>query len=225
MNGPFRNGLLHRFDPKTIARLELRRVELPAKHEIEIPGRRVDELVFLEDGVASMTTCFHDGGGAEIALAGIESVLGTSALPGFKKSPNRVFMRVAGYGYATQTPMAQEEFNRCGVFQDLILHCNQALFVQAAQTAACNSRHSTQQRLSRWLLLCADRNVDRILPFSHDDLAEMIGARRSTVTVVAGKLKRLGVIEYTRSKIKILDRPGLERISCECYATVRDHLQ
>lgn len=222
--GPFKNGLLQRFDSETIARLDLKAIDLPVNREIEFPGNRIEHLFFIEEGMASMTTTFDDGSQVEVGLAGWESVQGASVLMGTKKSLNRVYMQVAGHGYSITTCLAAEEFNRCSVFQDLTLRYVQAQFIQSVQTAGCNARHSVQQRLARALLLCADRNGDRILPLSHEYMADMLGASRSTVTVVAGQFQALNLIRYTRGKINLVDLPGLEKMACECYRVVRDHL-
>ena len=220
----FKNGLLQRFDSETIERLDLRAVDLPVNREIEFPGNPIDHLFFIEEGMASMTTTFDDGFQVEVALAGWESVQGASVLMGTRKSLNRVYMQVAGHGYSTKTSLATAEFKRCGVFQDLTLRYLQAQFIQSAQTAGCNAHHSVQQRLARWLLLCADRNGGRILPLSHEYIADMIGANRSTVTVISGQFQSLNLIQYTRGKITLVDLPGLENMACECYRVVRDHL-
>jgi hypothetical protein len=204
--------------------LDLKVVELQVNRQIEFPGSPIDHLFFIEEGMASMTTTFNDGFQVEVALAGWESVQGASVLMGTKKSLNRVYMQVGGHGYSTRTSLAAEEFKRCGIFQDLTLRYLQAQFIQSAQTAGCNAHHSIQQRLARWLLLCADRNGGRILPLSHEYIADMIGASRSTVTVVAGQFQSLNLIQYKRGKIKLVDLLGLENMSCECYRIVRNHL-
>ncbi|WP_263385775.1 Crp/Fnr family transcriptional regulator [Granulicella arctica] len=221
---PFKNLLLSKFDAPLIARLDLRPIDLPLNREIEYPGNRIDHLFFLEEGMASLTTTFREGGQVEVALAGAEAVLGASVLMGTKLSLNRVSMRVAGHGFSVRTAVAALEFKRCQMFQDLTLRYLQAQFVQTAQTAGCNARHPLDQRLARWLLLCADRNRGRNLPLSHACLADMLGASRATVTVAAGLLRAQGLIEYTRGKIHLLDIQGLEDQACECYGAVRDHL-
>lgn len=109
-------------------------------------------------------------------------------------------------------------------FHDLTLRSVQAQFIQSSQTAGCNARHQIEQRLARWLLLCFDRIGDQVLLLSHQYLADMLGVTRSSVTVVAGQLQERGLIQYSRGKIKLLDLPGLEALSCECYRMVRDHL-
>jgi CRP-like cAMP-binding protein len=222
--GPYKNGLLRKLDAKIIMRLDLQRVDLPVGREIEYPGKPIDHLFFLEEGMASMTTTFGDGSQVEVALGGWESVQGASVLMGTKKSLNRVYMQVPGYGYTTRTCLAAAEFKRCSVFQDLTLRYLQAQFIQSAQTAGCNAHHTVEQRLARWLLLCSDRIGGRVLPMSHEYLADMIGAQRSTVSVFAGQFQRLNLIEYTRGKMTLLDLPGLEKVACECYRVVRDHL-
>ncbi len=220
----FKNLILQRLDREVIDRLDLQRVDLPLDREIEYPGNRIDRLYFLEEGIASMTATFEDGSQAEVVLAGCESVLGTSSMMGTLRSLNRVYMQVAGNGYSSPIALARNEFRRAGRFQDLTLRYIQAQFIQSAQTAACNARHTVEQRTARWLLLCADRIGDRVLPLSHDYLADMLGVTRSSVTIVAGHLQDRNLIRYARGKINLIDLAGLEAMACECYRVVRDHL-
>jgi CRP-like cAMP-binding protein len=221
---PFKNSLLQRFDPAIIARLHLHAVNLPVGREIEYPGNHIDNLFFIEEGIASMTATFQDGIQVEIALAGFEAVLGASSMMGTRRSLNRVYMQVGGHGFSSPIEAATLEFKRGEKFQDLTLRYLRAQFIQSSQTAGCNARHSIEQRLARWLLLCADRNGGRILPLSHGYMADMLGASRTTVTNVAIHFQQQQLISYVRGKINLLDLPGLERLSCECYAVVRDHL-
>ncbi|MEO6804442.1 MAG: Crp/Fnr family transcriptional regulator [Granulicella sp.] len=220
----FKNGLLLKLPVDVIARLELQPVDLPVTREIEYPGNHIDHLFFIEEGIASMTATFEDGFQVEIALAGSEAVLGTSAMMGTRRSLNRVYMQVGGYGFSSQTAVATREFARGGAFHDLTLRYLQARFIQSAQTAGCNARHTVEQRLARWLLLCADRNGGRVLPLSQEYLADMLGSSRTTVTTVAGHFQDRNLIQYTRGKIHLVDLPGLELLACECYRVVRDHL-
>ena len=224
MSQLFKNILLQRLDSAAVERLSLQRVKLPVGREIERPGSRIANLFFIEEGIASMTATFEDGFQVEIALAGPESVLGTSSMMGTRRSLNRVYMQVAGYGYASSMALATEEFLRGEKFHDLTLRYVQAQFIQSAQTAGCNAHHNVQQRMARWLLLCADRIGDRIIPLSQEYMAQMLGVRRPSVTIVANQLRKLDLIEYKRGKIKLLDIAGLESMACECYRVVRDHL-
>ena len=219
------NEILRNLDPDTLKRLELRALPMPLGREIEFPNNRINHLFFLEEGMASMTATFEDGFQVEVALAGFEAVLCASALVGTRRSLHRVYMQVPGHGFSTRTELAEREFRRGGIFHDLTLRYLQAQFIQSAQTAGCNARHTIEQRLARWLLLCADRNGDRILPLSQEYLADMLGVTRTSVTGVAGHLQQRNLIQYSRGKIVLMDRPGLEQLSCECYRVVKDHLR
>jgi CRP-like cAMP-binding protein len=221
----FKNVILQRLHPEVIERLELQRVELPVNREIEFPGSGIANLFFIEEGIASMTVTFKDGFEVEVALGGPEAILGTSSMMGTRRSLNRVYMQIGGYGYSSVMAAATKEFKRAEEFHDLTLRYLQAQFIQSAQTAGCNARHSVEQRMARWLLLCSDRVGDKVLPLSHEYMADMLGVTRSSVTVVAGHLQERGLIHYTRGKISLLDLPGLEVIACECYRVVRDHLR
>ena len=220
----FKNKILRSLDPETIERLQLKPHKLESGREIENPGQPIDHLVFLEDGIGSMTTTFGDGFQVEVGMFGVESVMGASALIGTHRSLNKVYMQMAGYGFVCPTELAIQEFQRFGRFHDLVLRCVQATFVQASQSAGCNARHSIAERLARWLLLCADRSESTTLPLTHEYLADMLGSNRSTVSVAAETLQRENLIRYARGKVIILDRPRLEQRACECYRVVRDHL-
>jgi CRP-like cAMP-binding protein len=222
--GNFKNTLLKALDGDVIERLRLQPVKFEVKHEIENPGDTIDRLYFLEEGMASMTTTFKDGSQVEVGMFGYESVIGVSALMGTKESLNRVYTQIAGKGYSCHVEDARREFRLGGRFQYLALRYVQAQLVQALQSAGCNAKHSFEQRLARWLLLCADRAHIDTFKISHEFLADMLGGRRPTISTTAGILKRKGLIEYTRGEIRILDVPGLTKTSCECYLIIKDHL-
>ena len=220
----YKNTLLKALDGDIIERLRLQPVKFELKHEIENPGQMIDCLYFLEEGMASMTTTFKDGSQVEVGMFGYESVIGVSALMGTKKSLNRVYTQIAGHGYSCHVEDARREFRLGGYFQFLALRYVQAQLVQSMQTAGCNAKHNFEQRLARWLLICADRAHIDTFNISHEFLADMLGGRRPTISTTAGILKRKGLIEYTRGEIRILDIPGLTKASCECYLTIKDYL-
>lgn len=220
----YRNAVLHSLDPEILDRLRLRPVVFEIQHEIEIPGMPVDHLYFLEEGMASMTTTFRDGSQVEVGMFGFESVIGISALMGTKTALNRVFTQIAGSGYCMPLDVARREFCLGGLFQGLLLRYVQSQLLQTAQSAGCSAKHSADQRLARWLLICADRAQRESFSMSHEYLSEMLGSTRSTVTLAAGLLKDKGLISYSRGVIQILDAKGLENSSCECYGIIRDHL-
>ena len=220
----YKNTLLKALDGEIIERLRLQPVKFELKHEIENTGKLIDHLYFLEEGMASMTTTFKDGSQVEVGMFGYESVIGVSALMGTKKSLNRVYTQIAGHGYRCRVEDARNEFRLNGVFHFLTLRYVQAQLVQAMQSAGCNAKHNFEQRLARWLLLCADRAHIDTFKISHEFLANMLGGRRPTISTTAGILKRKGLIEYSRGEIRILDVPGLTKASCECYLIIKDHL-
>ena len=220
----YKNTLLKALDGDVIERLRLQPVKFELKHEIENPGNPIDRVYFLEDGMASMTTTFKDGSQVEVGMFGYESVIGVSTLMGTKKSLNRVYTQIAGHGYSCHVEDARREFRLGGAFQSLALRYVQAQLVQAMQSAGCNAKHNIEQRLARWLLLCADRAHIDTFKISHEFLADMLGVRRPTVSTTARSLKQKGLIEYTRGEIRILDVPGLTKTACECYLIIKDYL-
>lgn len=220
----FRNTLLQHLHPATIERLELQPVQLKLRQNLEVPGKAIRHIFFVEEGIGSMTTIFRDGFEVEVGMFGYESAVGISSLMGTKHSLNRVFMQLAGHGFSTSCKTAKEEFERHGDFHDLALRYVQAQLTQANQSAACNVHHSHEQRLARWILICSDRAKEDVLRLSQEFLADMLGSARPTVTITARKLKTKGLIIYTRGVIHILDREGLKKESCECYQVVKSHL-
>ncbi len=220
----YKNTLLRAFDHGLIERLCLKPVDFIVDQEIERVGGPIRFLYFVEEGMASMTTTFEDGSQVEVGMFGYESVIGISALMGTKQSLNRVYTQIAGRGYRSAIELGHAEFSRGGMFQRLALRYVQAQLVQAMQSAACNAVHDLEERLSRWLLICADRaNTDRF-KMSQEYLSHMLGVTRPTVSMAAGHLKQEGLIGYTRGEISIRNRAGLERRSCECYQVIKDHL-
>jgi CRP-like cAMP-binding protein len=202
----------------------LQPVKFELKHEIEYPGDPIDRLCFLEEGMASITTTFKDGSQVEVGMFGYESVIGVSALMGTRKSLNRVYTQIAGHGYTCRVEDAKREFDLGGGFHLMVLRFVQAQLLLAMQSAGCNAKHNLEQRLARWLLICAERTHVDTFKISHQFLADMLGGGRPTISTTAGILKRKGLIEYTREEIHILDVPGLTKTSCECYLIVKDYL-
>jgi CRP-like cAMP-binding protein len=220
----YKNTLLKAFDSETIARLDLSPIDFKTGQRIEQPGKPIKNLYFLESGMASMTTLFHDGSEVEVGMFGYESVIGVSALMGTIQSLNHVYTQIEGHGYRCTYEHAVAEFKRFGLFHKLCLRYVQAQLVQSSQSAGCASRHNYEQRLARWLLISADRaNIDTF-KMSQEFLSNMLGSTRPTVSVVAAVLKKENLIEHKRGVIHILDRKGLEARSCECYQVVRDYL-
>lgn len=220
----FRNTILRALPPEALDRLHMTPICFSVGHEIEFPGKPLHYLHFVEEGMASLTTTFMDGSQVEVGMFGYESVIGVSALMGTKRSLNRVYTQIAGEGYRCSVANAITEFRRGDLFQKLTLAYVQAQLVQAMQSAGCNAKHDAEQRLARWLLLCADRANSDVFLISQEFLSTMLGTRRTTVTMAAMALKRSGTISYSRGHLRILDRAALEARACECYAVIKDHL-
>jgi CRP-like cAMP-binding protein len=223
--GPYRNALLNALGAEIVRRLHLNPVVFELQHEIEFPGMPIEHLFFVEEGMASMTTTFQDGSQVEVGMFGFESVIGISALMGTKRSLNRIYTQIAGSGYSVSITDARREFELGGLFQSLVLRYVQAQLVQTAQSVGCNARHNAEQRLARWLLICADRARSDTFLMSHEFLADMLGTTRSTVSTAAGILRDQNLIDYSRGAIVILNSSGLEDMACECYHIIRDHLE
>lgn len=224
-DSPFKNTVLKHLPADSVERLQLSPLQLQGEHVMETPGSEIRKLYFIEEGCGSMTTMFKDGSQVEASLFGNEAVIGASALIGTKRSLNHIYMQIPGHGFISNIKVAAQEFRTCERFRDIVLRYVQAQLMQTAQTAGCNARHDAMQRMSRWLLLCADRVYSDELGLTHEFLGHMLGVRRSTASVTAEELQRRGYIDYSRGKIKILDRSGLEETACECYRVVKEHLE
>jgi CRP-like cAMP-binding protein len=163
----------------------------------------------------------ESGASAEIAVVGNEGIVGISLFMGGESTPSRAVVQSAGEGYRLKARFVKEEFNRAGPAMHLLLRYTQALITQMAQTAVCNRHHSLDQQLCRWLLLSLDRLPTSELVMTQELIANMLGVRREGVTEAALKLQRAGLISYMRGRITVLDRPGLEKRTCECYCVVK----
>jgi len=220
--GRFKNSFLNALSEDVIDRLQLQPVTFELFHEFEFPGSPIEHLSFVEEGMASMTTTFLDGSQVEVGMFGYESAIGISALMGTRRSVNRIYTQIVGFGYTCPVESARKEFLLCAEFQALALRYAQAQLVQTAQLAGCNAKHDVQQRLARWLLLCADRANLNSFNLSHEFLADMLGISRPSVSLAAGNFKEEGLIDYGRGQIRILDSPRLEKRACECYRIIRN---
>jgi CRP-like cAMP-binding protein len=184
-------------------------------------GGRLQHVYFPTTSIVSLLYVMEDGASAEIAIVGNEGVLGIALFMGGETTPSRAVVQSAGYGYRLRAQLLKEEFNRAGPMMHLLLRYTQALITQMAQTAVCNRHHSVEQQLCRWLLLSLDRLSTQELTMTQELIANMLGVRREGVTEAAGKLQREGLIRYSRGRITVVDRPGLEKEVCECYAVVK----
>lgn len=220
----YTNSVLRSLSPEAIQRLHLRPVSLQVPRQLESPGAPIRHLIFPEQGAASMTTTFKDGAQVEVGLYGYESVIGLSALMGTKQSLNRIYMQIPGNGFAATIEDGRREFQRGEHFQRLAPAFVQAQFIQVAQSAGCNAKHTVEQRLARWLLTCADRSRSTTFALSQDFIATMLGIRRMSASAAIIGLREQGIITNHRNEISLENRQALEARACECYGVVRHHL-
>ena len=200
---------------------QLEWVDLPLGRVLYESGRSVDHVVFPTTAIIALLYLMEDGASAEIAMTGREGLVGVSAFMGGGSTPGQAVVQSAGQGFRLGAATIREEFKHSPAVMHLLLGYTQALISQMSQTAACNRHHTVDQQLCRWLLLSLDRLPGNDLSMTHELIASMLGVRREGVTEAALKLQRLGLIRDARGHITVLDRPGLEHRSCECYAVVK----
>ena len=200
---------------------ELEQVDLPLGTVLYESGRTLSHVYFPTTAIVSLLYVMENGASAEIAVVGNEGIVGVSLFMGGETISSRAVVQSAGKGFRLSAAQMKAEFNRAGPVLHLLLRYTQALLTQMAQTAVCNRHHSLDQQLCRWLLLSLDRLHDNKLAMTQELIANMLGVRREGVTEAALKLQRAGLIAYRRGHITVLDRPGLEQRSCECYAVVK----
>ncbi len=196
-------------------------VDMPLGHVLYESGKTLSHVYFPTTSIVSLLYVMENGASAEIAVVGKEGVVGVSLFMGGGSTPSRAVVQSAGQGFRLSAEAMKEEFDRAGPVLHLLLRYTQALITQMAQTAVCNRHHSLDQQLCRWLLLSLDRLSGNELVMTQELIANMLGVRREGVTEGAVKLQDAGLISYTRGRITVLNRPGLEKRTCECYAVVK----
>ena len=220
---PLQNHLLAALPPDVQERVfpHLELVPMPLGKVLYESGDTLRHVYFPTNAIVSLLYVMESGASAEISVVGNEGLIGVALFMGGESTSSRAIVQSAGYAYQLLGQRIKDEFKRHGAMLHLMLRYTQCLITQMAQTAVCNRHHSIDQQLCRWLLLSLDRLQDNQLTMTQELIANMLGVRREGVTEAASKLQRLGVIKYVRGKITVLDRPKLEKLSCECYAVVK----
>lgn len=201
-------------------RPQLEPVDLLLGQVLYESGGTLSHVYFPTTAIVSLLYVMENGASAEIAMVGNEGIVGISLFMGGESTTSRAVVQSAGLGFRLKASTIKEEFNRAPVLH-LLLRYTQALITQMAQTAVCNRHHSLDQQLCRWLLLSLDRLEGTELIMTQELIANMLGVRREGVTEGALKLQKIGLIRYARGHISVLDRSGLEELTCECYAVVK----
>jgi len=218
-----RNRLLRLLPPADLERLwpSLELVELSVRTLLLVPGAAVEGVHFMETGTVSMIAMLEDGTQIEVGLVGPEGMVGISLLLGAPTSPLEAMVQVDGTALRLPAAAFRAAVAEMPSLLGLLLRYVDAFHFQVAQSAACNGRHQIEQRLARWLLMTHDRVEGDSFVMTQEFMSTMLGVRRPGVTLAIGALQRAGLVQHGRGNVRVLDRPGLEAASCECYEAVR----
>ena len=200
---------------------KIEHIELQLGQVVFDVGDPITHVYFPSTSVISMTHLLLDGESIEVAMIGAEGIVGMSALMGDAKSSVRSLVLKAGGAYRVPASWMKREFEQSSTVMQIMLRFSQTLMMQISQIAACNSHHSLEQRLSRWLMLYADRVKDKHILCTQELIAQTLGVRRERLAKVASALKKQGLIDYSRGAIALVNKEGLKRTTCECYGAIK----
>ena len=208
---------------QVLPKLELVRLKL---HQLLYEaGQTIKSGYFMNEGMISVLAVQPDGKSVEVGLIGSEGFVGVPLLVGYRSSPTRLITQADGSAFRVDAETLRELVRRCPVLEQQLHRFGQRLAMQTTQIAACNRLHEVEERLARWILMTDDRVLSKSLPLTQDFLAQMLGTRRSSVTVSAGILQKAGLISHTRGSVTILNRQRLEEAACDCYGIVQRQLK
>jgi CRP-like cAMP-binding protein len=227
LDAPQQNHLLAALPAAEFERVatHLELVQLPLGEMLYEPGIQLQHAYFPTTSIVSLHYVTESGASSEAAGVGNEGVVGVSLFMGGNTTPSSAVVQTAGIAYRLERHFLLAEFNRAELLQHLLLRYTQALMTQTMQTAVCNRHHTIEQQLCRWLLLTLDRLPEREMVMTQELVASMLGVRREGITEAAGKLQNDGYIRYRRGHIAVLNRSGLEKRTCECYAVVKKEFE
>ncbi|MGJ5629117.1 Crp/Fnr family transcriptional regulator [Nostoc sp. CALU 1950] len=200
----------------------LKLVSLPTRQVIYEPGKPITQVYFPQNAVVSIVTSMKDGSMVEVGIVSNEGMVGIPIILGGNTTTTKAFVQVSGIGMQMDADVLKTEFDRGGAIQNLLLRYIRAVYSELTQGCACNRLHTLEERLARWLLTVSDRLESENFPLTQEFIAQMLGVRRSGVTVAASTLSRAGMIRYQRGQINILNRENLEATSCECYRVIQN---
>lgn len=223
---PFqKNRLLASLPADVIADIKphLRQVELKLGDVIAEAGGEVKRVYFPQSGIISLVVELSVGEMIETAMVGNDGVVNAASAMDGKVSLNKAIVQMAGSALAIEVDRIRALTDKYKVFRSMLIRHEQVMFAQSQQSAACNASHSVEARMCRWLLRMRDLGDSDDLTLTQDFIAQMLGVRRPSVSIVANTLQKAGFIKYRRGNIRILDVPGLKKESCECYETVKSH--
>ena len=218
------NRLLGALEPASRKRIDphLEPISFKLGEMVCDAGGLLKHAYFPQGSVLSLLTLLENGTAVETANIGREGAFGLFAAMYSRVSFNRCIVQLEGHTVRCPIQLLHTEFKNSEHVRDLLVSYSETLLSQVQQTVACNAMHSTEQRMCRWLLMMHDRAEGEVLPYTHEFLAQILGANRKSVTLAAQSMLTAGLISYHRGTIQVLDRPGLEKASCECYAIVKE---
>ena len=198
-----------------LPKLEL--VRLKTHHVLHEPGDTLKSAYFCNTGLISILAVFPDGKSVEVGLVGKEGFIGVPLVAGFRTASTRAVAQIEATAFRVSGETLMVILRQCPKLERRLQQFSQIMAMQVTQIAACNRLHEVEDRLARWLLMSADRIGSDSVPLTHELLSQMLGTRRSSVTVAVGVLQRAGLISHTRGDVEITDRRKLEKAACECY--------
>jgi CRP-like cAMP-binding protein len=209
--------------PRDLALLRpaLQFIDLPQGNILSEAGRRVSDVIFIESGMVSLLATMQDGSAIETATLGRESITGVLSAIGDHRSNARLIVQIPGNGWKIRASDFRTAVDKSRTLRNLVLLSSELAMAQMQQIAACNALHSAEARLCRWILQVSDRIDGDVITLTQDFLAQMLAVRRPTVTLIAQKLQKDGLIRYRRGRIAITDHEGLEKLACECVGEIR----
>jgi CRP-like cAMP-binding protein len=221
------NHILLGLPPKESGMLfpKLELVRLKTHHVLHEPGDSLKSAYFCNSGLISILSVFPDGKSVEVGLVGKEGFIGLPLVAGFRSAPTRAIAQIDASAFRVDGEILMVILRQCPSLERRLQQFSQILAAQVTQIAACNRLHEVNERLARWLLMSADRVESNSLPLTQEFLGQMLGTRRSSVTVAAGMLQKAGLIAHSRGDVKIVDRRGLEEAACDCYGLMQRQIQ
>jgi CRP-like cAMP-binding protein len=222
-SGLLQNELLAALPKKEFAKISgsLEPIILESKQVLWEAGEKRDYIYFPTTAMITLLYEDDDGSSSEVGIIGRHGIAGVTTLIAETEELARAVVERSGHAYRMKATKVREEFAECGDFQDLLLCYTQSLINQLALSAVCSRRHSIDQQLCRWLLISNDNQHTKIFRMTHEQIANVLGVRRESITLAAGNLKDLGLIQYSRGTIELIDRKGVEAAACGCYGTVK----
>jgi CRP-like cAMP-binding protein len=203
----------------------LKAVEFEQHRVLFEAGQSVSTVYFLYNAIVSLVVTLSSGEAIEAAMVGRDGVVGASAALEGRVALSRAVVQIAGRGASCDVDALKRAAMQSTTLFSLLIRHEQTVFAQAQQTAACNIIHTIDERLARWLLRARDLSQSDTLPFTQEFLAEMLGVRRTSVSVVAHTLQEAGLIKYARGRIQIVNVEGMQESACECHETVSRHYE